>query len=148
MANTQAMATSFKVELLNGHHAFGTSVTRGATTADSFKAALYLASATTNASNTAYTATGEVSGTNYTAGGTALTTKSLAVASNLLTFDADDITFAQHASGFTDARYAILYNDTGTPSTARLVAYNDLGSDRSNVNSDLVLQFPTGLFVT
>ena len=90
----------------------------------------------------------EVSGTNYTAGGTALTTKSLAVASNLLTFDADDITFAQHASGFTDARYAILYNDTGTPSTARLVAYNDLGSDRSNVNSDLVLQFPTGLFVT
>jgi hypothetical protein len=67
------MCTSFKVELLNGHHAFGTSVTRGATTADSFKAALYLVSATTNGSNTAYTATGEVSGTNYTAGGVDLT---------------------------------------------------------------------------
>ena len=73
MANTQAICTSFKVELLNGHHAFGTSVTRGGTTADSFKAALYLASATTNASNTAYTATGEVSGTGYSAGGVDLT---------------------------------------------------------------------------
>lgn len=73
MANTQAMCTSFKVELLNGIHAFGTSVVRGATTADSFKAALYLVSATTGASNTAYTATGEVSGTNYTAGGVDLT---------------------------------------------------------------------------
>lgn len=67
------MCTSFKVELLNGHHAFGTSVTRGATTADSFKAALYLASATINAATTAYTATGEVSGANYTAGGVDLT---------------------------------------------------------------------------
>lgn len=73
MANTQAMCTSFKVELLNGHHAFGTSVVRAATTADSFKAALYLASATINASTTAYTATGEVSGTGYTAGGVDLT---------------------------------------------------------------------------
>ena len=69
MANTQAIATSFKVELLNGIHAFGTTVTRGATTADTFKAALYLASATYNASTTAYSATGEVSGTGYTAGG-------------------------------------------------------------------------------
>lgn len=73
MANTQALCTSFKVELLNGHHAFGTSVTRGATTPDSFKAALYLASATMNAGATAYTATGEVSGTNYSAGGVDLT---------------------------------------------------------------------------
>lgn len=37
------------------------------------KAALYLASATTNGSNTAYTATGEVSGTNYSAGGVSVT---------------------------------------------------------------------------
>jgi hypothetical protein len=73
VANTQAICTSFKVELLNGHHAFGTSVVRAGTTPDSFKAALYLASATTNASNTAYTATGEVSGTGYSAGGVDLT---------------------------------------------------------------------------
>lgn len=73
MANTQAICTSFKTELLNGHHALGTSVVRGATTPDSFKAALYLASATVNAGTTAYSSTGEVSGTNYTAGGVDLT---------------------------------------------------------------------------
>lgn len=69
MPNTQAVCTSFKQELLNGIHALGTSVTRGSTAADTFKAALYLASATVNASTTTYSATGEVSGTGYTAGG-------------------------------------------------------------------------------
>jgi hypothetical protein len=69
MANTQAMCTSFKGELLTGTHNFGTGVIRAATTADTFKAALYLSSATINASTTAYTATGEVTGTNYSAGG-------------------------------------------------------------------------------
>lgn len=73
MANTQAVCNSFKTELLNGIHAFGTTVTRGATTKDTFKAALYLASATVNKSTTAYSATGEVSGTNYTAGGVTVT---------------------------------------------------------------------------
>lgn len=73
MANTQAMCTSFKGELLVGHHNFGTGVTRGSTAADTIKAALYLASATVNASTTAYSATGEVSGTNYTAGGVTVT---------------------------------------------------------------------------
>jgi hypothetical protein len=38
------------------------------------KAALYLSSATTGPTNTAYTATGEVSGTGYTAGGVTVTT--------------------------------------------------------------------------
>lgn len=73
MANAQAMCTSFKQDLLNGLHAFGTSVARGSTAADSFKAALYLASASIGAATTAYSATGEVSGTGYTAGGVAVT---------------------------------------------------------------------------
>jgi hypothetical protein len=73
MANTQAVCTSFKVEQLNGLHAFGTTVIRAATTADSFKAALYLASATMNAASTAYTATGELTGTGYTATGVTFT---------------------------------------------------------------------------
>jgi hypothetical protein len=73
MANSQAIATSFKVEILNGIHALGTTVTRGATTADTFKAALFLASASIGAATTAYSATGEVSGTNYSAGGVAFT---------------------------------------------------------------------------
>lgn len=73
MANTQAIANSFRTELLNGIHAFGTTVVRAGTTKDSFKAALYLASATLGAATTVYSATGEVSGTNYTAGGVAVT---------------------------------------------------------------------------
>lgn len=73
MANTQAMTTSFKTEILTGTHNFGVAPIRAATTADTFKAALYLASATMNATSTAYTTTGEVTGTNYTAGGIAVT---------------------------------------------------------------------------
>lgn len=74
MANTQAMCTSFKGELLSATHNFS-SVNPAHTlnTVDSFKAALYLASATINATTTAYTATGEVSGAGYTAGGIAVT---------------------------------------------------------------------------
>jgi len=73
MSNTQAMCTSFKGQLLTATHNFGTAPTRGTTAADTFKAALYLASATLNASTTAYSATGEVSGTGYTAGGITVT---------------------------------------------------------------------------
>lgn len=73
MANQQAICNSFKTELMNGVHAFGTSVVRGSTAKDSFKAALFLASATINKSTTAYSTTGEVSGTNYTAGGVSVT---------------------------------------------------------------------------
>lgn len=73
MANTTAICTSFKTELMTGHHALGTTVVRAGTGADTIKAALYLASATYNAATTAYSATGEVSGTNYTAGGVTVT---------------------------------------------------------------------------
>jgi hypothetical protein len=73
MANTQAMCTSFKSDLMTGAHNFGTGVVRGSTAADTFKAALYLATATVNATTTAYSATDEVSGTNYTAGGNTVT---------------------------------------------------------------------------
>ena len=73
MAITQAMCTSFKVELLNGIHAFGTTVARGGTTADTFNLALYTSSASLGAATTAYTTSNEVSGTGYTAKGAALT---------------------------------------------------------------------------
>ena len=73
MANTQAMTTSFKSEILQGVHNFGTAPIRAATTADTFKAALYLASATINAATTVYSSTGEVTGSGYTAGGVTVT---------------------------------------------------------------------------
>ena len=67
MANTQSMCTSFMQEVLTATHNFTTG------TGDTFKAALYLASATYNASTTVYSTTGEVTGTNYTAGGVTVT---------------------------------------------------------------------------
>jgi hypothetical protein len=67
MANTQAMCTSFMQELMTATHNFTTG------TGDTFKAALYLASATYNASTTAYSTTGEVTGTNYSPGGITVT---------------------------------------------------------------------------
>jgi len=69
------MCTSFKTDLLNAVHAFnGTGVpAHTASTADTFKAALYLASATVNAATTVYSSSNEVSGTNYTAGGVTVT---------------------------------------------------------------------------
>ena len=54
-------------------HNFGTAPTRGTSTADTFKAALYVTTATVNAATTAYSSTNEVSGTGYTAGGITVT---------------------------------------------------------------------------
>ena len=73
MANTQAMTTSFMGELMTATHNFGTAPVRATGATDSFKGALYLTSATVNASTTAYSASNEVSGTNYVAGGVAVT---------------------------------------------------------------------------
>jgi hypothetical protein len=73
VANTQAIATSFKDELMHGIHALGTTVVRAGTTKDTLKAALFLVSASRGAGDTVYNTTGEVSGTNYTAGGVTVT---------------------------------------------------------------------------
>jgi hypothetical protein len=73
MANTQAMTTSFMGELLTGTHNFGTAPVRASGATDTFKAALYLVTATVNASTTAYSAVDEVSGAGYVAGGVAVT---------------------------------------------------------------------------
>ena len=73
MANASAIATSFKSEMLSGIHALGVTVVRAATTVDTLKAALYLASGSQGAATTAYSATNEVSGTGYTAGGVTVT---------------------------------------------------------------------------
>jgi hypothetical protein len=73
MANTQAMTTSFMGELMTATHNFGTAPVRATGATDSFKGALYLTTATVNASTTAYSSTNEVTGTNYVAGGVAVT---------------------------------------------------------------------------
>lgn len=63
---------------MNAVHQFGAPTITSRTsltvpTPDSFKAALYLTTATIDATATVYTATGEVSGTGYVAGGVDLT---------------------------------------------------------------------------
>ena len=82
MANTQSMCTSFMGELMTATHNFGTAPIRAATTADTFKAALYLTSATVNAATTAYSSTNEVTGTGYTAGGVTVTNATAPIATN------------------------------------------------------------------
>jgi hypothetical protein len=82
MANTQSMTTSFMGELLTATHNFGTAPTRGTSAADTFRGALYLASATINASTTAYSSTGEVTGTGYSAGGVVVTNATAPTATN------------------------------------------------------------------
>ena len=126
MANTQAVATSFKVELLNGLHAFGVSVIRAGTTADSYKAALFLASATTNATTTAYSVTGEVTGTNYTAGGVAVTNATVPSSSGTTAFWTPSASFAWTTVTLSTAfDCALLYNST---QTNRAVSVHTFGS--------------------
>lgn len=86
MANVSSMCTSFKTELMLALHALGTTVTRGATTADSLKAALYLVTGSQGAGTTAYSATNEVSGTNYSAGGVAVTNATAPTSSGTTAF--------------------------------------------------------------
>lgn len=117
MANTQAVCTSFKKELLTGHHALGTTVARGGTTADTFKAALFLASATINASTTAYSTTGEVSGSGYTAGGVTFT------------WEAPD---TSGTTAFTTPSASIAFTSVTLSSAFDCVLlYNDTQSDRA-----------------
>ena len=79
MANSAAVCTSFKQELLLGAHQFGsvTIVSRTSLTApttDTFKMALFLATGSLGAATTAYSTTSELAATgNYTAGGVAVT---------------------------------------------------------------------------
>ena len=70
-----------------GEHQLGTAtlVSRTSLTApttDTLKAALYLASATVNASTTAYSASNEVSGTGYAAGGVTVTNATAPTSTN------------------------------------------------------------------
>lgn len=113
MANTQAVATSFKNELLNGIHAFGTTVVRGATTKDTFKAALYLATATLGAATTAYSSTNEVSGTGYTAGGVTVTNANAPATSGTVAYWTPSAAFAWTTVTLATAFDAVLlYNST------------------------------------
>ena len=123
MANSSAICTSFKAEVMLGAHQLGTVTIVSRTsltspTTDSLKAALYLVSGSLGAGTTAYSATSEVSGTNYSAGGVAVTNATAPTTSV--------------TTGFWTPSAAIVYT-TVTLSTAfdSVLLYNSTQSNRS-----------------
>ena len=81
----------------------------------------------------------EVSGDGYTAGGETLTGASVLVDGNGdVTIDADNVPWTQGASGFLNARIAVLYKDTGVAATSPLIGYHDYGSDQQNDNNTFI----------
>jgi hypothetical protein len=140
LAISQAMCTSFKVEILDGVHAFGSSVIRASEAPDVFKLALYTSSATLDAATTAYTTSDEVSssGTNYPAGGLTLTVSQVPTSSSTTAYlDFDDLTFP---SATLTARGALIYNSTQSD---KAVAVLDFGGDKTSTAGNFTIQFPT-----
>ena len=140
MANTQAICTSWKVDILNGLHAFGTSVVRGTTAKDTFNGALYLASATLNATTTAYSATGEASGTGYTATGTAVTNATAPASSGTTSFWTPSASLAWTTVTLTAVDTVLIYNNTATGKNA--VAVYTFGSQTTSA-ANFTLTMPT-----
>ena len=126
MSLVQTQTTSFKVELYQGVHNLLT---------DQLYMALYTASASLDASTTAYTSTGEVIASGYNAGGILLTN----VTVNSSGYTAY-VSFANPywVSALT-ARGALIYNASkGDKSIAVL----DFGADKTSTNTFMV-QVPT-----
>jgi hypothetical protein len=138
MAISQAMCTSFKVELLSGGHNFNTTnVARLVDTQDVFKLALYTSSATLDATTTAYSATNEASGTGYSAGGGTLTVSAVPQASGTTAIlDFADLTFS---TATITANGALIYNDTNSDTAVAVLAF---GGDKTSTNGDFTIQFP------
>jgi len=141
MANTQAFTNQGKVDLMNGLHAMGPSVVRGATTKDVYNAALFLVTATRGAGDTVYNTTGEVSGTNYSAGGVVVTT---ATAPQLDTTTAHftpsaSIVYSNVTLG-TAFDAVLIYNDTSATKLA--LSVHTFGSQTVTAG-DFTLTMPT-----
>lgn len=152
---TIAKYNKFLLTQMNG----GTDTTGGSTSGparvvdfdtDTIKVMLttstYTPSATSHSTKTSVT--NEVTGTNYTAGGATLGTVTVVDSTGTITFDAADTTWTQNAAGFANARYAVIYKDTGTAATSTLIGYIDFGADKGNVAGDLTLQWNASGIIT
>ena len=133
MAITQAIANSFKKQLLEGDQNFKSSG------GDKFKIALYTSSATLNSATTVYTTSGEVSNTGtYSAGGGALTNGGTSIAGGVAIVDFQNISF----TGVTlTARGALLYNTSSAVSNAAVAAL-DFGGDKTATSGTFTIEFP------
>lgn len=140
MANTAAISTSFKQDLLNGLHAFGTTVVRASTSADTFYGALYLASGSLSAATTAYSSTSEVSGSGYTAGGAAITNGTAPTTSGTTAYWTPSASIVWSSVTLATAfDTVLLYNNTATGKNA--VANLNFGSQ--TVSGSFSITMPT-----
>ncbi len=130
MAIFQGQCTSFKVELLEGIHNFS------AAGGDTFKLALYTASANLGAETTAYTTAGEVTGTNYVAGGEVLTNVQPTSSGTTAFVSFDPLTFSNVTL---TARGALIYNAS---KANRAVCVLNFGIDVTKTAANLVIVFP------
>lgn len=130
MAISQAMCTSFKVELLTGTHNFT------ASTGDVFKIALYTSSATLGASTTAYTTSNEVVGTGYTAGGNTLTNVTPTSSGTTAFTDFADTTWS---TATITANGALIYNSSKSNKAVAVLAF---GADKTSTAGDFTIVFP------
>ena len=132
MAISQAMATSFKVEILGGDFDFSSG------TSQVFKIALYTNAATLGATTTAYSATNEVAGTGYVAGGNTLTISANPASTGTTAFlDFADTTWS---TATITARGALIYLANGGTNPA--VAVLDFGADKTSTAGDFTIVFP------
>lgn len=131
MAITQAMATSFKVEILQGVHNFSNP---GGNT---FKIALYTSSATMGATTTNYSTSNEVTGTGYTAGGNTLTSVTPVSSGTTAFTDFADTTWT---SATITANGALIYNSSASDKAVAVLAF---GGDKTSTNGDFTIVFPT-----
>jgi len=140
MANTQAMCTSFKVEILGGVHAIGTPPTRGTTAKDTFKAALFVDTATLGAGTTAYSSTNEVAGAGYTAGGITVTNATVPASTGTTAFWTPSASLTFSNVTLTTAFDAVLvYNSTQSD---KAVAVYTFGS-QTVTSGTFILTMPT-----
>jgi len=120
MSLSQTLTTSFKQQLLQGIHDFDT---------DTFKVALYTASADLNDTTTAYNVAtaGQVSGTGYTAGG-ATTTTSVSVTDTTAFVNFSNVVWTAALT----ARGALIYNSS---KSNKAVAVLDFGADKTSTTT-------------
>lgn len=136
MAISQAMATSFKVQLLSGAQNFNTGTTKV------YKIALFTSAATLGAGTTSYTGStsGEVAnGGGYTTGGEILTVSQVPTDGGSGTTAFIDFADVTWSAATITARGALIYNSTDDTAVAVL----NFGSDKTSTAGDFTIIFPT-----
>jgi hypothetical protein len=139
LAIGQTLATSFKVEILDGIHNFGVGVIRATTAADTFKIALYSTLATLNSTTTEYTTQDEVTGTGYVAGGNTLVISQAPTSTNTETVAWLNFENSSWANATFSADGALIYNST---QGNKAVAVLNFGGTKTTANQTFTVTFP------